>query len=176
MKLYRRPSVSHKNIFSKETLFQVARDLRRQGVQVGLTHGAFDLFHISHLCLLQESARMCDYFIVGIDSDENVAKYKSYKRPINGEKERMEIISEVKGVDAVFLNDTGFSASEYRKLYVDLGVDLITIGRGFNFVDEVKEEAIEIGASLISIDTPQYPSTSAIVESIIKKYRDVPAD
>lgn len=32
--------------------------------------GAFDLFHIGHLCFLEEARKLGDYLIVGIHSDQ----------------------------------------------------------------------------------------------------------
>lgn len=66
---------------------------------VGYTAGVFDLFHVGHLRILHNAAGLCDRLIVGVSSDELV-QYKG-KSPIVPFAERMEIVSEVKGVSAV---------------------------------------------------------------------------
>ncbi len=66
---------------------------------VGYTSGVFDLFHIGHLNLLKNAKGLCDNLIVGVTSDELVS-YKN-KRAVIGHQERMEIVRNIKYVDAV---------------------------------------------------------------------------
>lgn len=66
---------------------------------VGYTSGVFDLFHIGHLNLLKNAKGLCDNLIVGVTSDELVA-YKN-KRAVISHQERMEIVRNIKFVDAV---------------------------------------------------------------------------
>ena len=66
---------------------------------IGYTSGVYDLFHIGHLNLLKNAKAMCDKLIVGVSSDELVS-YKNKKAVIN-HAERMEIIRNIKQVDAV---------------------------------------------------------------------------
>ena len=66
---------------------------------IGYTSGVFDLFHVGHLNLLKNAKGLCDNLIVGVTSDELVA-YKNKKAVIN-HSERMEIVRNIKFVDAV---------------------------------------------------------------------------
>ena len=66
---------------------------------IGYTSGVFDLFHVGHLNLLKNAKGLCDHLIVGVTSDELVA-YKNKKSVIN-HSERMEIVRNIKFVDAV---------------------------------------------------------------------------
>ena len=66
---------------------------------IGYTSGVFDLFHIGHLNLLKNAKGLCDHLIVGVTSDELVA-YKN-KRAVINHQERMEIVRNIKFVDAV---------------------------------------------------------------------------
>ena len=58
--------------------------------KVGYTQGVYDMFHIGHLNLLNNAKAMCEYLIVGINSDQLVEHYK-YKVPVVGEEERREL-------------------------------------------------------------------------------------
>ncbi len=51
--------------------------------------GAFDLFHIGHLCFLEAAAKLGDYLIVGIYSDQIVNDYKGANQPIMTLHERV---------------------------------------------------------------------------------------
>lgn len=63
------------------------------------------MFHIGHLNLLKHAKEMCDYLIVGVNTDILVKDYK-HKTPVVCENERAEIVKSIKYVDEVFLADT----------------------------------------------------------------------
>ena len=71
---------------------------------IGYTAGAFDLFHVGHLNLLKKSKENCDKLIVGITTDELIFQTK-HKHPFVSLKDRMEIISSIKYVDQVVVQD-----------------------------------------------------------------------
>ncbi|MDD4601011.1 MAG: adenylyltransferase/cytidyltransferase family protein [Negativicutes bacterium] len=66
---------------------------------IGYTTGVYDLFHIGHLNLLKNAKGMCDRLVVGITTDE-LAQYKN-KNPVIPFEERLEIVRNIKFVDAV---------------------------------------------------------------------------
>lgn len=157
------------------------KDLKSRGRRIGMTHGAFDLFHYSHLDLLRKTSDICDFLIVGVDSNDSVSKYKDYKRPIIDQEYRIEIINELNCVDAVFIKDLGHDDESHVNLYRKLMVDVLTIGKTFAFKDKIDYEASKSGATLINIDTDQSHSTTRIIESIITAsreddFREVPKD
>ena len=71
--------------------------IRKKDRIVGYTAGAYDLFHIGHLNLLQNAKSFCDKLIVGVSTDELVS-YK-YKKPVIPFTERIEIVRQCKYVD-----------------------------------------------------------------------------
>ena len=73
--------------------------------KIGYTQGVFDMFHIGHLNLINNAKEYCEYLIVGVNSNKLVEDYKN-KKPIINEKERLEIISNIKAVDKAVLVDT----------------------------------------------------------------------
>lgn len=72
---------------------------------VGFTAGAFDMFHVGHLNLLKNAKARCDYLIVGVNTDELIASYKS-KIAVVPLGERIQIVSAIKYVDEVIPVDT----------------------------------------------------------------------
>jgi len=79
--------------YSLKKLIQLTKKLKKKNKKICLTHGAFDLFHIGHLRLLQKSKEICDFLIVGVDSNLNIKKYKGPKRSIINAKDRIALIS-----------------------------------------------------------------------------------
>jgi cytidyltransferase-like protein len=163
-----------KPIYSLPTLFKFVHDLKGQGKRICLTHGSFDLFHFSHLDLLRKSAAFCDFLIVGVDSDSSIKNYKSYRRPIINEKQRLNIISAIDCVDAVFIKDIPLTDDDHIMLYKDLMIDFITIGQ--KYYKEAEEalytRAGKVGAEVVKVDTWQEPTTTSIIDTIVKKYAD----
>lgn len=161
-----------KPIFSYKTIVKFCNELKENGKRVCITHGAFDLFHHSHLDLLKRSAAICDYLIVGVDSDQRVSEYKDYGRPIVREKQRMDIINELDCVDVVFLKDTSLDLGSHVQLYKDLLVDVVSVGCKFHFSDRIEEQTVQAGAKLIKVRTEQDPNTTSIINDILVKYSD----
>lgn len=70
-----------------------------------ITFGTFDVFHVGHVNILERAKELGDYLIVGISSDElNYSKKGRY--PIYSEKDRVKIISSLKFVDEVFIEES----------------------------------------------------------------------
>jgi len=160
------------HIFSLELICEMTRELKKQGVTVGFTHGAFDLFHTSHLDLLQKASKKCDLLIVGIESDDRVEGYKEYGRPIIPEKERMKLVNQTSCVDVAFIiRDLPLTSQGARELYGEIKPDFIAIGQSYAVEKRVRGDAFSSGASLVKINTVQDQTTTKIINRIIDTYK-----
>ncbi|XGW32380.1 hypothetical protein V3C99_017156 [Haemonchus contortus] len=65
--------------------------------------GAFDLFHIGHLSFLEEAAKLGDYLIVGILTDQVINEYKGSNHPIMSLHERVLSVLAYKPVNEVVI-------------------------------------------------------------------------
>lgn len=82
-------------------------------VETVITFGTYDLLHIGHLRLLNRASRYGVRLVVGVSSDElNFAKKGKY--PVYCQEDRMEIISGLRCVDQVFLEES----LELKKAYI----------------------------------------------------------
>lgn len=153
-----------------EILFKIVHEIKKEGKRVGLTHGAFDLFHYGHLSHIQQSSAICDYLIVGIEDDKRIAEYKDYRRPIITQKQRLNLINSIEYVDATFVKDIPFNIVSHVDLYKELKIDIVTIGRFFQYENAVEEQATKAGAKLVKILTDEGISTTSIIDAIIEKY------
>ena len=73
--------------------------------KIGYTQGTYDMFHIGHLNLINHAKELCDYLIVGVNSDRLVEDYK-HKTPVINETERAEIVRNIKAVDECVITET----------------------------------------------------------------------
>ena len=81
---------------------------RAHGLRVGFTNGCFDILHAGHVSLLHAARRRCDRLVVGLNTDDSVARLKGPSRPVNPLADRAAVLSALSAVDAVvaFEEDT----------------------------------------------------------------------
>ena len=106
---------------------------RRQGLKVGFANGCFDLLHPGHVSLLDQAREVCDRLVVGLNSDESIARLKGNDRPVQSEAGRATVLASLASVNivVVFTEDTPLELIEF------LRVDVLIKG-----ADYTKEEVI----------------------------------
>lgn len=123
---------------------------------IGYTTGVFDLFHVGHLNMLKNAKGMCDKLIVGITTDELVS-YK-HKKSVIPFEERMEIVRNIKYVDAVVPQESMDKFEMWRKLKFDVmfvGDDWYNTDKWNGYEKQFKEVGVKI------IYFPYYKGTSS---------------
>tara|TARA_R110000751_G_scaffold170263_2_gene276916 strand:+ start:1149 stop:1538 length:390 start_codon:yes stop_codon:yes gene_type:complete len=81
------------------------------------TNGCFDILHVGHLAMLRYAASLGDHLIVGVDTDDRVAKSKGPDRPINCLQDRIDMLEAIKYVDAVVSFNTDKELESLIKSY-----------------------------------------------------------
>lgn len=76
------------------------------------------MFHIGHLNLLNQAKELCDYLIVGVNSDDLVEVYK-HKKTVIHQEERCAIVSNIKAVDECIIVDTLDKVELWQKLHFE---------------------------------------------------------
>ncbi len=134
----------------------------------GYTSGVFDLFHIGHLNLLKNAKGLCDKLIVGVTSDELVA-YKN-KTAVIPFAERIEIVRNIKFVDAVVPQDSMDKMDMWNRLKFDVmfvGDDWFATEKWKKFEAQFNEVGVKI------IYFPYTKGTSStLVNQILLDERD----
>ena len=130
--------------------------------RIGYTQGVFDMFHIGHLNLINNAKKLCDYLIVGVNSDELVKGYKN-KTPIIDESERQIIVSNMKSVDECHVVDTLDKIDALEKY----GFDAIFIGDDWK--GNPRWEATEAEMKKRGVDVVFLPHTNGISSTELRK-------
>jgi len=114
-------------------------------ITIGYTSGVYDLFHVGHLNMLRNAKSLCDKLIVGVTTDELVA-YKN-KKAVIPFHERIEIVRNIKCVDAVVPQEDMNKKKQWEKLKFDVifvGDDWYNTNKWKEFEAEFKEVGVQI--------------------------------
>lgn len=90
------------------------------GKTVVYTSGTFDMLHVNHLKMVEYARALGDVLIVGVNTDELVATYKS--QPIIPFEERIALMKAIKGPDIVIPQRSLDHTDKVKKLHFDVFV------------------------------------------------------
>ncbi len=90
------------------------------GKTVVYTSGTFDILHVNHLRLIEYARGLGDILIVGVNTDELVAKYKT--TPMIPFEDRIALMRAIKGPDVVIPQHSLDHRDKVKKLKFDVFV------------------------------------------------------
>ena len=130
--------------------------------RVVFTNGVFDLLHPGHIDVLLGARAYGDVLIVGINSDESVARLKGPERPVRNAADRAYVLAALAMVDcvAVFEQDTPLELIQL------LQPDVIVKGGDYNpdTVVGAAETRARGGDVVIIPLTPGHSTTATIAK------------
>jgi D-glycero-beta-D-manno-heptose 1-phosphate adenylyltransferase len=154
-------------ILTIDELTNIRSAIRNNDKKVVFTNGCFDILHKGHIDYLNESKKLGDYLVVGINSDDSVRKLKGPKRPILPQNERAFIISNLIAVDFVSIFDEETPLSLIEKVLPDYLVK----GADWSIDAVVGKEVVENnGGKVMTITLTPNKSTTNLIETILKTY------
>ncbi|HET9872013.1 MAG TPA: adenylyltransferase/cytidyltransferase family protein [Propionibacteriaceae bacterium] len=123
-----------------------------------ITFGTFDVLHVGHVRVLNRAAEFGDRLIVGVSSDAlNLAK--KGRTPIFTQDERLEIVANLKVVDAVFVEE---SLELKREYVIEHRADILVMGDDwegkFDFLNDI--------CKVVYLPRTPSVSTTGIIEHI----------
>lgn len=136
----------------------------RKMFKVGYTQGVFDMFHVGHLNLINRAKEQCERLMVGVNSDVLVQNYK-HKMPVIPERERIEIIRNMKAVDRAEIVET----LDKVELWKQYHFEVVFIGddwKGNERWNRTEEELSFHNVSVVYLPYTPNISSSALVGEI----------
>ncbi|MBO5996393.1 MAG: adenylyltransferase/cytidyltransferase family protein [Acetobacter sp.] len=110
-----------------------------RGKTVVYTSGTFDMLHVNHCKMIGYARALGDILIVGVNTDELVASYKS--PPIVPFEERLALMKAIKGPDIVIPQKT----LDYTKIANKLRFDIFVLGDDWaGEYDYLREQGIDV--------------------------------
>jgi glycerol-3-phosphate cytidylyltransferase len=125
-----------------------------------ITFGTFDVLHVGHIRVLKRAAEYGDRLVVGVSADELNIKKKG-RAPVFDQDERLEILSSLKMVDEVFIEE---SLEKKRDYIVEHNAQVLVMGDDwagkFDWVSDVCE--------VVYLPRTPSVSTTGLIEHIAK--------
>jgi len=87
-------------------IFNRIKELKSQGLKIGVTFSTFDLLHAGHVAMLAEAKNHCDYLIAGLQTDPTKDRPDTKNRPIQSIVERQISLSANRFVDEIVVYET----------------------------------------------------------------------
>src|SRR4030095_10355429 len=143
----------------------VARVLteKAKGSRIVLANGCFDILHAGHVRYLEGARALGDMLVVGINSDEQVARLKGTGRPVLPERERAELVASLQAVDLV----TIFPEPTVTELLLVIIPDVHA--KGTDYTEETVPERDVVrsyGGRVAIVGDPKDHSTSGILKKV----------
>ena len=147
-------------ILSREQLVTQINAERNNGLRVVLANGCFDTLHVGHVRYLAGARELGDVLVVGVNSDQQVARLKGEGRPILPANERAELVAALESVTYV----TVFDEPTVEELLLALKPDVHAKGTDYT-EDSVPERDVvrSYGGRVAIVGDPKDHSTSAIL-------------
>lgn len=105
-------------------------------MDIGITAGAFDLFHAGHVLMLKDASNQCDYLIVALQTDPTIDR-KEKNKPIQTMYERFIQLNACKYVDEVIPYET---EDDLYTLIMNNDIDVRIIGNEYRNEDFTARE------------------------------------
>lgn len=131
------------------------------GKTVVYTSGTFDMLHINHLRLIEYARGLGDILIVGVNTDELVASYKSM--PMIPFEDRIALMRAIKGPDLVIPQHSLDHHDKVRKLKFDVFV----VGDDWDGKYDYLEE---MGVTVVYTPYGRGTSSSSLKKRISMRY------
>ena len=136
------------------------------GSRIVLANGCFDILHAGHVRYLEGARALGDLLVVGINSDEQVARLKGAGRPVLPERERAELVASLQAVDLV----TIFAEPTVTELLLAIKPDVHA--KGTDYTEETVPERDVVrsyGGQVAIVGDPKDHSTSEILKKVSRE-------
>jgi glycerol-3-phosphate cytidylyltransferase len=106
-------------------IFNKAKELKSNGLKIGITFSTFDLLHAGHVAMLAEVKNHCDYLICGLQTDPTIDRPDTKNKPIQSIVERQITLSACRFVDEIVVYQT---EKDLEDILLTLPIDVRILG------------------------------------------------
>lgn len=133
-------------------------------MKTGITFSCFDLFHAGHVKMLEEAKNMCDYLIVGLQTDPTIDRPQKNK-PTQSIVERYIQLSACKFVDEIVPYST---EAELLEILKSFKINIRIIGEDYKDVEFTGKQFCMDNEIEIYFNSRKHDFSSSILKKKIK--------
>ena len=150
-------------VMDSENALNIINQAKRNGEQIIMTNGCFDILHAGHISYLNKARALGDRLLVAVNDDESVKRLKGDARPINTIQNRMFVLSALSSVDLV----VSFSEDTPEQLVSLFKPDILVKGGDYTEEQIAGAKYVrEYGGDVVILPFEEGCSTSSILEKI----------
>ncbi len=105
-------------------IFNKIKELKKQGLKIGITFSTFDLLHAGHIAMLSEAKNQCDYLIAGLQTDPTLDR-TTKNSPIQSIVERQIQLQATRYVDEIVVYQT---EKDLEDILLSMPIDVRILG------------------------------------------------
>jgi glycerol-3-phosphate cytidylyltransferase len=146
-------------------IFNRVKELKEQGLRIGITFSQFDMLHAGHIAMLSEAKNHCDYLIAGL---QNNAQWDRPQKnsPIQSIVERQIQLAATRYVDEIVVYNT---EQDLVDLLLILPVDVRILGVEYEHKDFTgKAECVGRGIEIIYNGRDHSFSSSSLRKRVVQ--------
>lgn len=148
-------------------LLHLRETWRRAGQRLVFTNGCFDILHRGHVEYLQQARTHGDILVVGLNSDESVARLKGEGRPIVPQEDRAVILAALACVDYVVY----FAQDTPDELIRALAPEVLVKGADYQVNEIVGHDVVQAaGGEVVRIPLTPGRATRDIIATILTRF------
>lgn len=126
-------------------IFNKVKELKAQGLKIGITFSTFDLLHAGHIAMLSEAKNHCDYLIAGLQTDPTLDR-ATKNSPVQSIVERQIQLQATRYVDEIVVYQT---EKDLEDILLSMPIDVRILGveyenRDFTGRDICNKRGIEL--------------------------------
>ena len=129
---------------------------------VGYAPGAYDLFHVGHLRILERARSRCDRLVAGIVSDEMCRQTKGID-PVIPLGERVEIVASIGIVDAIHVEMVPDKLLAWQEVRFD------RIFKGDDWQGTPKGTRLEEQMASVGVEVVYFPYTAQTSSTLLRR-------
>jgi len=127
-------------------IFNRVRELKDQGLKIGITFSTFDLLHAGHVAMLAEAKQHCDYLIAALQTDPTIDRPDTKNKPVQSVVERQIQLACNRFVDEIVVYQT---EKDLEDILLSMPIDVRILGieyqdKDFTGKDICAKRGIEI--------------------------------
>jgi glycerol-3-phosphate cytidylyltransferase len=108
----------------EKMIFNRIKELKLQGLKIGIVFSQFDILHAGHIAMLSEAKNHCDYLIAGLQNNAQWDR-PDKNAPIQSIVERQISLSAVRTVDEIVIYNT---EKDLADILLTLPIDVRILG------------------------------------------------